>query len=146
MSQTSKQLARRWFEEVWNKQRREAIAEMLLPDSVVHEGAETARGPEGFYPFFDRMQASFSEIHIAIDDAVAEGDKVCVRWSCSMRHTGSGLGMPPTGKHVQTTGISILRTENDKMLEGWQNWDMLGLLQQINAEPRAATYIAAVAR
>ena len=53
--------------------------------------------------------------------------------------------MAPTGKHVQTTGISILRTENDKMLEGWQNWDMLGLLQQINTEPKAATYIAAVA-
>jgi predicted ester cyclase len=146
MSQTSKQLAQKWFEEVWNKRRREAIAEMLLPDSVVHEGAETVRGPEGFYAFFDRMQASFSDIHITIDDAVAEGDKVCVRWSCSMRHTGPGLGMAPTGKHVQTTGISILRTENDKMLEGWQNWDMLGLLQQINTEPKAATYVAAVAR
>jgi SnoaL-like polyketide cyclase len=60
MSEANKQLARRWFDEVWNKQRRQAIAEMLDSDSVVHEGAHSARGPEGFYSFYDRMQAAFS--------------------------------------------------------------------------------------
>jgi predicted ester cyclase len=145
MPQTGKELARRWFEEVWNKKRREAIGEMLLPDSLIHEGNDTTQGPDGFYPFFDRIQASFSDLLLTIDDVFEEGDRVCVRWSCTMRHTGAGLGIAPSDKQVHTTGVSILRTANGKMLEGWQNWDMLGLLQQINGLPMASTYIAAAA-
>src|SRR5689334_5794582 len=145
MSEASK-LIRRWFEEVWNKKRRGAIAEMLLPDSVIHEGDESARGPEEFYPFFDRMQSSFSDIHVTIHDEVAAGDKACVRWSCTMRHTGAGLGIEPTNKELHTTGISIVRTANGKLVEGWQNWDMLRLMQEIKGEPRAPIYIAANAQ
>ncbi|MBV8549862.1 MAG: ester cyclase [Acidobacteriaceae bacterium] len=146
MSEASKQVVRRWFEEVWNKQRREAIAEMLLPESVIHEGKYDTRGPEGFYAFFDRMHAAFSDIRVTIHDEFAEGDKVCARWSCTMRHTGSGLGMAPTNQELHTTGISIVRIANGKLIEGWQNWDMLGLMQQINKQPIALTYIAANAQ
>ena len=59
-----------------------------------------------------------------------------------MTHTGDGLGMPPTNKKLETTGISIVRVVDGKLAAGWQNWDMLGLLQQIQVQPRAATYIA----
>ena len=140
VSEANKQLARRWFEEVWNKQRRDAIAEMLVPDAVVHEGSDEMRGPEGFYPFFDRMQAAFSKIHVTVHDAIEEEDKVCVRWSCTMQHTGSGFGVPATNKRLHTTGISIIRAADGKLVEGWQNWDMLGLLQQIHEQPMAPTY------
>ena len=51
MSEGNKQLGKRWFEEVWNKGRREAIAEMLAPDALIHEGESTAKGPEGFHAF-----------------------------------------------------------------------------------------------
>jgi predicted ester cyclase len=145
MSEANKQLARRWFEEVWNKQRCEAIAEMLTSDSVLHEGDEEARGPEGFYPFYDRMQAAFSEIKFTVYDALAEGDKVCLRWSCTMRHTGPGLGVAPTNKQLHTTGISIVTVANGMLGEGWQNWDMLSLIQQVKGEAAAPTYIAAAA-
>ena len=141
----ARKLVRRWFEEVWNKRRREAIAEMLSADSVIHEGDDSARGPEGFYPFFDRMQAIFSDIRVTIHDDFTDGETVCARWSCTMRHTGSGLGVAPTNKQLHTTGISIVRTANDRFVEGWQNWDMLGLLQQIKGETAAPTYIAAKA-
>lgn len=143
MSEANKQVVRRWFDEVWNKQKREAIAELLNEDSIVHEGADEARGPDGFYAFYDRMQAGFSSIHVTVHDAIAEGDKVCVRWSCSMQHTGSGFGSEPTNKQLHTTGISIIRVRDGKFVEGWQNWDMLSLLQQIRGEPKAPTYIAA---
>jgi predicted ester cyclase len=142
MSEANKALAKRWFEEVWNKRRREAIDEMLSPDALLDEGGVVVRGPQGFLPFFDRMSDAFSDIHVTFDDAVAEGDKVCLRWSCSMTHTGHGLGMPPTNKRLKTTGISIVRVANGKLIAGWQNWDMLGLMQQIRAEAKAPTYIA----
>jgi predicted ester cyclase len=142
MNDTSRGLGARWFEEVWNKQRRDAIAEMLAPDAPIHDGAGTIYGPTGFYTYFDRMQASFSEIHVTVQDTFAEGDKICVRWSCAMKHTGPGLGMPPTGKVLETTGITIVRVAGDKLAEGWQNWDMLGLMQQIQGSTHTATYMS----
>jgi steroid delta-isomerase-like uncharacterized protein len=143
MTDNERRLASRWFEEVWNRQRREAIAEMLSPDAVLHEGADQLRGPEGFYPFYDRIRATFPDLYLTIEQTVAEDDLVCVRWSCTMTHTGDGLGMPPTGKKCSVTGMSILRVVGGKLVEGWQNWDMLGLLQQIQGAPQAATYVAA---
>ena len=143
MSEANKELGKRWFEEVWNQGRREVIREMLTPDAVMQEGGEAVKGPEGFYPFFDRMQAAFSDIHVTIHDALAEEDRVCLRWSCTMKHAGDGLGIPPTGKSLQTTGISIMRIAAGKLVAGWQNWDMLGLMRQIREEPMAPTYIAA---
>ena len=143
MSEANKALAKRWFEEVWNKGRREAIPEILAPDAEIRESGEVVRGPEGFYPFFDRMHAAFSDIHVTFQDAIAEADMVCLRWSCSMKHTGSGLGMAPTQKTLATTGMTMVRIANGRFVAGWQNWDMLGLMQQINQEPMAPTYIAA---
>jgi predicted ester cyclase len=57
--------------------------------------------------------------------------------------TGDGLDVTPAGKAVHVTGISILRVANGRLVEGWQNWDMLGLMEQIQTLPRSATYIAA---
>ena len=142
MSEINKALAKKWFEEVWNKSRREAIAEMLAPDAPLEEAGEVTVGPEGFYPFFDRMQATFSNVHVTIEDAIADGDKVCLRWTFTAKHTGDGLGLPPTGKQVKVTGISIVRIENGRLVHGWQNWDMLGMLAQIREEPKAPTYVA----
>jgi steroid delta-isomerase-like uncharacterized protein len=141
MTESDRSFGERWFEEVWNKQRREVIGQMIAPAAPIHEAGETVYGPEGFYPFFDRMQASFSELKVTVHDTIAQDDRICVRWSCSMKHTGDGLGMPPTGKVLNTTGISILRVAEGKAVEAWQNWDMLGLLQQIQKTTRAATYI-----
>jgi steroid delta-isomerase-like uncharacterized protein len=143
MSESNKELGKRWFEEVWNKRRRDAIGEMMAPDAVIQESGEAVKGPEGFYPFFDRMQAAFSDIHVTVHDAIAEQDTVCLRWSCTMKHTGDGLGIPSTGKSIQITGISIMRIAAGKLVAGWQNWDMLGLMQQIREESMAPTYIAA---
>jgi predicted ester cyclase len=142
MTQSERDLGRRWFEQVWNQGRREAIAEMVAPDAVIHDGNIDASGPEGFYPFYDRLRAALSEIHVNVQDTFAEGDKLCVRWSCTGKHTGDGLGVAPTGKTIHVTGISILRVAGDLLVEGWQNWDMLGILEQINGLARSATYIA----
>ncbi len=143
MTEVDRGFGARWFEEVWNKGRRAAIAEMLAPDGVVHEGKTDAVGPEGFYPFFDRLNAAFSEFRATVHDTIIEGDRACLRWSCRCKHTGDGLGMPATGKTVHATGISIIRVANGQMVECWQNWDMLGILEQIRESERSATYLSA---
>ena len=141
---TDLNIANRWFEEVWNKGRREAIAEMLTPETVIHDGPDSMRGPEGFYPFYDRIQATFTDMHVNVEQTIAQGDMLCVRWTSTMTHNGEGLGFPPTGKACKITGISIVHVEGDTIKEAWQNWDMLGLLEQIQEAPKASTYIAAV--
>ena len=109
---------------------------------MIYDSGEPIRGTEAFYPFFDRIRATFSDIHFSFHDALAEGDKVALRWSVSMRHTGGGFGIPPTNKILHATGMSIIRIANGKFVEGWQNWDMLGLMQQIQGAAPAPTYIA----
>jgi predicted ester cyclase len=142
MTEQERDLGRRWFEEVWNKGRREAIAQMLSPDSVVHEGGMDTAGPDGFYPYYDRLSATFSEIHFDIDDSLANDDTTCVRWVFTAKHSGEGLGIDPTGVKISVTGITVLRVGGGKLLEGWQNWDMLGLMEQLQGQHKAATYIA----
>jgi len=143
MTESERDLGRRWFEEVWNQGRRETIGEIIAPNAVLHEGGMDSKGPDGFYPFFDRMIAAFSEIHVNVEDTMAEGDKLCVRWSFATRHTGNGLGIPATGVMINVTGISIMRVAGTKFLEGWQNWDMLGMMEQIKGALPSATYVAA---
>jgi|HubBroStandDraft_6_1064221.scaffolds.fasta_scaffold18900_2 steroid delta-isomerase-like uncharacterized protein len=142
MAETARDLGRRWFDEVWNHGRREAIAEIMTPECVVHDGATDSRGPQGFYPFFDRMNATFSEIRLVVEDTIAERDAACIRWTCTAKHTGAGLGIPPTGKTVHITGITVLRASDGRVVEAWQNWDMLGMMEQMQgAVKKAATYI-----
>lgn len=142
MTESERDLGRRWFETVWNQGRRDAIAEMLAPDAVLHEAGEDSVGPDGFYPFFDRMHAMFSDFHVTVRDSIAEGDKICLRWSCEAKHIGAGLGLEATGATISVTGLTLLRTGNGRILEGWQNWDMLGMLEQLRGERKSATYIA----
>ena len=142
MTVTERNLGTRWFEEVWNKGRRDAIAEMLAPDGVLHEGKTDSIGPESFYEFFDRLNGPFSEFRVEVHDTIAEGDRVCLRWSCTCKHTGDALGIPATQKTVHVTGMSIIRIADGRMVEGWQNWDMLGMMEQIREHPKSLTYVS----
>src|SRR5262249_18321993 len=73
----------------------------------------------------------FADLHIRIDDLIEEGDRVAVRWHCTGTLTGSGLGVAPTGKPMQITGMSILRVHDEQIVEAWNNFDVLGMHQQL---------------
>ncbi len=139
---TNKEMVVRWFEEVWNKGNREAIDEMLPAGAVIHDGPVSIVGPEEFKSYFERFQGAFSEIHVTVEELVGEGDLVCYRFSVTMRHTGDSLGMPATGKQLNTTGMAMIRFDGGQFAECWQNWDMLGLLEQIREGERSKTYMA----
>ncbi len=67
------------------------------------------------------------------------------RWSCRGTHKGDLSGIAPTGKQFTISGISIARFASGKMVEGWINWDALGLLQQLGVVPELAKAKAAAA-
>ena len=128
-------LLKRWFREVWDEGKNDTIYEMLAPNAVLtgQRGAQvTIHGPAAFAAFADDIRRSFPDTQVAVEDAFAVDDKVAVRWSATMTHTGEGMGTP-TGKPVRITGISIARFVDGKIVEGWDSWDQLGMLEQIGA-------------
>jgi steroid delta-isomerase-like uncharacterized protein len=130
------QLMQRWFQEVWNEGRIQTVYELLAPEAIARgqRGAETEiRGPEEFVKFVHEIRGAFSDITLVVEDILGAGDKVVVRWSAKMTHSGDGLGIAPTGKTVRTRGISVARIAAGKIIEGWDNWDQLGMLEQLGA-------------
>jgi len=81
--------------------------------------------------------SSFPDLKRPVEDLIAEDDKVVARWSSVGTHSGDFMGTPPTGKTVRTTGITIFRLEDGKIVEEWSESDMLGMLQQVGALPMA---------
>jgi steroid delta-isomerase-like uncharacterized protein len=130
------QLMRRWFQEVWNEGKIQTVYDLLSPDAIGKGqtgGQDEIHGPKDFVPFVERIRNAFPDIHVTIEDALAVPDKVAVRWSATMTHSGAGLGLPATGKPVLITGITIARIVDGQIIEGWDNWDQLAMLQQIGA-------------
>jgi steroid delta-isomerase-like uncharacterized protein len=134
----------RWFDEVWNKGNASAIDEMMVEDAVVHglgEADAAVRGPAAFKPFAARLRGAFPDIHVTIDDTIEEGDLIAARWTARMTHRGDHLGPPPTGRAVTVTGMSMGRLRDGKLVEGWNNWDTMSLMQQIGAFQPQATLV-----
>jgi steroid delta-isomerase-like uncharacterized protein len=128
---------RRWFEEVWNKGREEAIDEMLAEEGVVHglgdEPGHVIHGASGFKPFFHSFRGAFPDLKVVVEDTVSEGDKVAARCSASAKHTGHTLGFAATHRPVEFHGISIVRIRDGKIVEAWNNFDFMSMFRQLGA-------------
>ena len=128
-------LMRRWFKEVWNEGRIQTVHE-LMSESVIGIGQDRPgveiHGRTEFVGLVNRLRGAFPDIKITIEDAFGADDKVTIRWSAVMTHTGDQLGMPATNKKVQVSGISVAQIENGQIIRGWDNWDELGLMQQLS--------------
>jgi steroid delta-isomerase-like uncharacterized protein len=140
MTSLPDQLIRRWFEEVWNQGRVASISELLAPDAIAHglgEAGREARGPAEFRPFFDVLKTAFPDFHVVVEDTVAEGDRVACRWTARGTHAGAFGELGPSGRSFTVSGMSFVRVRDGMIAEGWNCWDLHGLLQQV-APPAAA--------
>jgi steroid delta-isomerase-like uncharacterized protein len=136
------QLMERWFQEVWNEGRIQTVYDLLAPNGVARGqrgGSSEIRGPEEFAKFVHEIRGAFPDTTLQVEDILGAGDKVVIRWSAVMTHSGAAFGVPATGKSVRTQGVTIARIKDGKIIEGWDNWDQLGLLEQIGAFQRPET-------
>jgi steroid delta-isomerase-like uncharacterized protein len=134
MSEANKQLARRWFEEVWNQRKESAIEAMLTAGCRIHglgSDDEALIGPEGFKTFHRSFCGAFPDLHVTVDDIIAEGDRVAIRWTATMTHLGDGLGFPASGKKVSMDGSTIGVIKDGKIDEGWNHMDITGLFAKL---------------
>jgi steroid delta-isomerase-like uncharacterized protein len=131
VSNENKALVQRWFDEVWTEGRVASIDALMAPSCMVHGLGEDVSGPEGFKAFHAAYRNAFPDVRISIDHMVAEGDAVAARWSGSGTHRGAGLGFPATDRPVRFSGMTFARIQNGKLVEGWNVFDQLGMLQQL---------------
>jgi steroid delta-isomerase-like uncharacterized protein len=133
MSDTNKNVVRRLFDEVWNKGQQQIADELFAPTYTHHDSStpDAGRGPESEKKRVAIYRNAFPDLRLTVEDLTAEGETVTARWSCHGTHKGDLNGIAPTGKQFTISGISVARFINGKMVEGWVNWDALGMLQQL---------------
>ncbi len=134
-TEQNKMLARHLFEEVWNQKNLAVLDELVAPNFVFHNSVQTLYGPDGYKQFATIYHTAFPEARFTVEDVIAEGDTVALRWSARATHQGELLGIAPTGKEVTVTGITITLISNGKSVESWGEFDALGMLQQIGVIP-----------
>jgi steroid delta-isomerase-like uncharacterized protein len=125
-------LVRRFVEEIFNKGNLEVAEEILTPDYAHHDPTthEYGSGIEGFKQMISFYRQAF-DLQIVLEDQIVTADKVVDRWTGHGTHQGEFMGLAPTGKKITASGISIHRIAGDRIAETWNNYDALGLLQQL---------------
>jgi predicted ester cyclase len=135
MSEENKQLVRRWFDEVWNNGRADAIEEMFDENGIAHglgdDPSNPIRGPRDFRPFHTIFREAFPNMNIIVEDMIAEGDKVAARCSVRAKHEGEFLGRAATQSPVDFSGMTIVRIAGGKIVEAWNNFDFMVLHKQV---------------
>jgi predicted ester cyclase len=134
MGDANQQLMRRWFEEVWNLKRESAVDEMYPEGRKAHglpyPDSEIV-GPGAFKEFRRGFLKGFPDIHITLEDSVADQDRVAVRWTATMTHQGEFSGVAPTGKPARLSGATFARIEDGVIIEAWNFMDLSGFVQRL---------------
>ncbi len=141
MLEENKALARRWFDEVWNRHDESAIERMFHAQAKSH-GLPTPDGKpagrEEFKQVYRTFLGAFPDMRVVVDDVIAEGDRVAIRWTATMTHTGDDLGFPATGRPVTLQGSSFIVVKDGQIREGWNQMDLQGTIQSLKNAAEAA--------
>jgi predicted ester cyclase len=137
MSEANMALVRRVIEELFTKHN-VALIEEFFPDCVYRAPAVGELRGEAYRQFLGAVLAAFPDGRWTVEDQVAEGDKVVTRWSFTGIHRGNLMGIAPTGNLVTNSGVMIDRIVGGKIVEEWEEYDALGMMQQLGAVPPMA--------
>ena len=138
-TEENKALVRRLVEEVWNQGHLVVFDELYAPTFLFHDPVlPRIRTREDDKRWITETLNAYPDLHMTIDDLIAEGDRVVVRVTARGTNTGAIVGPTPhpaTGKHVTMTAIAIARFANGQFVEIWHQVDWLGVLQQLGRIP-----------
>jgi steroid delta-isomerase-like uncharacterized protein len=119
-----------------------SVLDALLTEDYMHHDPnlppELQKNRESYKQVLPMFHSAFPGFTMTIDDMVGEGDKVAIRWTFRGTHKGELMGVPASGKRVEITAHETYRCADGKVVEGWANFDALGLMQQIGAIPTPA--------
>lgn len=142
LQEQNKALAKRAFEELLSKGKFE-LAEQLYAKDFVNHGIHRDISFDEDQAALKGWHGAFPDLAIVPEKLIAEGDLVTVYWIARGTNTGTGNGLPATGKKVEQSGITIWRIVNGKIKEEWSAFDQLSMMQQLgllaNQKPSGAT-------
>jgi len=135
-TEENKAKQRRVWEDAFNKGDLSVANETIATNYVYHGpmGMEY-KGPEGFKQVVTMFRTAFPDLHITVEDMVAEGDKVVSYYTMTGTHKGELMGIAPTDKKVKFSGIVIVRWVGSKEVEARGVGDMLSMMQQLGVAP-----------
>ena len=120
----------------FNQGNLEGYLELYDPNATLHFlPPGMPPGLEGGRLFYGGFLAGFPDSKIELEDVITEGDKVAARFNLRATHQGDFMGIPPTGKSIVLTGITIMQFEGDKVVERWSESDFMGMMQQLGVIP-----------
>jgi steroid delta-isomerase-like uncharacterized protein len=133
LEEKNKALVRRFYEEFFNKGNLAVVDELHTADFRHYDSGapDPGGGPEGYKRRNAIFLKAFPDRHVTIDDMVAEGDKVATRSTMRATQTGDLPGIPATGRRVVVTATIISRIQDGKIAEEWEDWNALGMLEQL---------------
>jgi steroid delta-isomerase-like uncharacterized protein len=134
-TEDNKALVRRFYEEVINQKNLSLVDELCTTTHVYHNPPTTLHGREEFKQLLSLYITAFPDARLSVEDQIAEGGKVVMRYTFRGTHQADLMGIPPTGKQVTVTGMIITHIVNGQFEEGWLNFDALGMLQQLGVIP-----------
>ena len=137
-TQPNKAVVRRCYREVLEEGNLHLLDEIAVPDYDEHDplpGQGTGR--EGLKQRVQMLRNAFQP-QFAVEDVIAEDDKVVVRWTSHGTHVGEFMGLPPTGRSYTIAGIDVHALRDGKLAEHWHVVDLLGQLQQLGVLPQPA--------
>ena len=125
----------RRYQEIYNSDTLDALPEVLSPDFKPHNLMPgVPPGLAGYQMIQQGTLAAYPDFHVAIEDLIAEGDKVVMRFVITGTHTGAPfMGIPAAGVKIRVTGISIFQLQDGKIVEHWGEEDAAGWLAQLGA-------------
>ncbi len=130
MSEINIELARKYLEDVWNAKKRDQIDVLLADDFIDHHyPPEYPKGPEGAKMWFDYVTSALPDINCGIEDIIADGDKVVVRYILSGTHEGELAGIPATHKKVAVPAVSIYYMAQGNITECWVISGLIGAIK-----------------
>jgi steroid delta-isomerase-like uncharacterized protein len=114
-----------------------AVAETIVAPDIVDHAAFPGQPPglKGYLMGQSIIAQCAPNLQYGVDVQIAEGDLVMTRWTARGTNTGTFFGIPPSGKAIQVSGITVNRIANGRIVEQWTSWDNLGLLQQVGVIP-----------
>jgi steroid delta-isomerase-like uncharacterized protein len=124
--------------DAYNGRTLDAFDSLLSDDVVLVRDEEKARGRDAFKAVLGRLRSAFPDMQYRIDDVVSSGDRIALRWESRGTHQGEYMGVPPTGKSVSYTGITLYELREGKIARVWVAADLLSLLRRLREGRTAA--------
>jgi steroid delta-isomerase-like uncharacterized protein len=136
--QERRDLLRRTVDELWNRGNTAVCDQMFAKNYSLHDPSFPVEGLAGLKDQVRDLRTANPDLHMDIHDILCDGDTTCARWTMGGTARAEFRGLPATGKTFVMTGVTISKWDDDRIVEEWVNYDLLGTLQQLGIIPDLA--------